>query len=184
MGCSHTSLILSNKVEVLWIDNSIDNGENKGYTSKLNGVENIKQLICVKNVNEGIEKLKIIEFKKTLIICSGRQYPDFLNEFKNSINQFMICPKVIIFTGNKQNYEKRNLNDKELHINHPFYNSGGVVDKFNDVLSFLKNNNVISIQNLLDNDNEIDNNNNILELNFEYVSTKRQLILPIHFYHY
>lgn len=182
MGCEESNISFDEKIQILWIDNSIKNKEeNKGYAKTLEKNEIIKNVKCVENVKEGIQFLKLLEFKKTLVICSGRLYPDFIKEFKKNINNFMICPKIIIFTGDKINYENRNINNEELEINHPFYNSGGVVDRFNAVLDFLKRNDKIN-----GNYSSLDENNktNDVEYNFEYITKKNQLILPINFLHY
>ena len=50
----------------------------------------------------------------------------------------MICPKTIIFTRNKNNFINI-LKNKELSINHPFYNAGSVQDTFSPVHKFLSN---------------------------------------------
>ena len=165
MGCEESNISFDEKIQILWIDNSIKNKEeNKGYAKTLEKNEIIKNVKCVENVKEGIQFLKLLEFKKTLVICSGRLYPDFIKEFKKNINNFMICPKIIIFTGDKINYENRNINNRELEINHPFYNSGGVVDRFNAVLDFLKRNDKIN-----GNYSSLDENNktNDVEYNLE-----------------
>ena len=81
--------------------------------------------------------MKNLSFVPIVIICSGEIYPEYIRLFKQNINEFKICPKIIIFTANKNTYLESNLNDEELHINHKFYNIGGVVDNFNEVKNFI-----------------------------------------------
>lgn len=45
----------------------------------------------------------------------------------------MIYPKIIIFTRNKNEYIKRNINDEKLCLDHPFYIWGGVESKFQEI---------------------------------------------------
>jgi len=50
----------------------------------------------------------------------------------------MICPRIIIFCGDKISNLKRNKDNDVLEINHPFYNSGGVQDTLDDAIKFFK----------------------------------------------
>ena len=64
----------------------------------------------------------------------------------------MICPKIVIFTSNKESYIERNVCDEKLCLNHPFYNWGGVENKFSEIIKFLKNekkNEVIELESAL-----------------------------------
>ena len=133
MGCN-----VEKEENIIWIDSMVNNKENSKYVDQLKDNISIKAIKCTDKVSDAIEFMKKINFEKAIIICSGKLYPEFIKEFKEKINEFKICPRIIIFTGNKKTYLDRNKYDNELSINHPFYNSGGVVDQFNDLLSFLK----------------------------------------------
>ena len=91
---------------------------------------------------EAFDYLKKIEFVKTYIICSGKAYIEFIKEFTENINEFMICPKIIIFTSDKKKYLEMNQNNHNLLLNHSFYNSGGIEDTYEEIEKFLKNENI------------------------------------------
>ena len=137
MGTSGIKTLKEN-INVIWIDPNIDNEENKNYVYELklllNEEKNIKTF---KDASNAIDYLKSLEFDKTVIISNGGSYSEFIKLFKKNINEFKICPKIIIFTENKENYLEKNLNNKELLLKHPFYNSGGIKDKFEDVRSII-----------------------------------------------
>ena len=166
-------ITLSADTEIVWIDPKVNNNENKSYQDKFRQFKFVK-LSCFVNVPEGINYLKSIEFSETFIITSGRAYPEFIDLFKKNINELMICPKTIIFTRNKNNFINI-LKNKELSINHPFYNAGSVQDTFSPVHKFLSNKKDIKLTPI---DNQPESFTQ--ELNFEYVQSKEQLILPIY----
>ena len=125
------------KTELIWIDQNVNNEENQSYK------KDIKKLMkmnfsCFTEVPGAIEYLKKLEFAQTYIICSGRLYPDFIIKYKSIINDLMICPRIIIFCGDRISYLIRNKDNDVLEINHPFYNSGGVQDNIGDVIKFLE----------------------------------------------
>ena len=167
------------KLELIWIDANINNDENNNYKNKIKKIMEAK-LSCFDNIQKAFEYLKNIEFIPVCIMCSGKLYPEFIKEFRNKIREFSICPKIIIFCGNKKSYIERNKNDPDLCLNHPFYNSGGVQDNFDDVKNFLLKQDEKTTQN---------ESYQIMEVfedkfNFEYISDKNQLILPLFFSKY
>ena len=176
MGCS-LNLMKINK-NIIWIDSKIGNEENLYYRLKMEKQVSFENFKCVDNIPDAIEYLKELKFVKTIIICSGRFFPEFIGIFKENINEFVLCPEIIIFTGDKDIFLSLKENNQILLINHPFYNSGGVVDRFEELLSFLTKD--------ITPDKEINNNSysklsELEQFNFEYISNKNQLILPIFF---
>ena len=123
---------------LVWIDQNVNNKENSRYKNMITKEFKYKIFVFT-SVTQAIENLKKIEFIQTFIICSGKSYIKFIKLFKENINDFMICPKIIIFTRNKNDYIKRNKNDENLFLDHPFYNWGGVENKFKEIIKFLKN---------------------------------------------
>ena len=146
MGCTATrntiigKINLKYKTEILWIDQNIDDEKNTKYIEELKKELNLENFETYKDVSNAIEKMKNLSFVPIVIICSGEIYPELIKSFKQNINVFKICPKIIIFTENKKTYLDLNLNDEELHINHKFYNIGGVVDNFNEIKNFILKN--------------------------------------------
>ena len=183
MGCSGIKTLKEN-TKVIWIDPNIDNEENKNYVYELklllNEEKNVKTF---KDASNAIDYLKSLEFDKTVIISNGGSYPEFIKLFKKNINEFKICPKIIIFTENKENYLEKNLNNKELLIDHHFYISGGIKDKFEDVRSIIS----IINRNRGPNKNEkikITNKDKEVLFNIEYINDKNQLIMPLNLINY
>ena len=50
----------------------------------------------------------------------------------------MVCPRIIIFTREKQTFFNIYKDNKNLLINDPFYNPGSVEDTLRPVLNFIK----------------------------------------------
>jgi len=166
-------------IELVWIDSKINNKENQKYKDEIKKIMKVK-FSCFEKVNEGIKYLKTIEFIPTYILCSGRLYPEFIIEFKNKINEFSICPKIIIFCFNKQLFLENNKNNLDLYINHKFYNSGGVQNKFEDVRDYLLKKESEKIEPFSFEIINIDEEQYL----FEYISNENQLILPLFFSKY
>ena len=186
MGCVAAKVIESKKIldletTIIWIDSNISNKENFKYFQQLE--EKIKNVICKDNVSDAVGYLKAMLFNKSLIISSGSLYPEFIKIFKKEINDFKICPKIIIFTGNKKAYLDRNKNDKELLIDHPFYNSGGVVDRYQNLVDFIEKKDSINTPIKIIYSSQMKRVKTIedKEFNFEYISKKNQLIFPLKF---
>ena len=164
------------KIELVWIDARVNEKDNKDYRDKIKKFMKIK-FSSFEKVKEGIEYLKTIEFIPTYILCSGRLYPEFIKIFKTQINEFSICPRIIIFCGNKKDYLKKNKDNLDLCLNHKFYNSGGVQDLFKDVKAFLLKKESETIRKSLF---EIFNTYED-KYCFEYINNENQLILPLFF---
>jgi hypothetical protein len=86
---------------------------------------------------------------------------------------------MIIFCGDKISYLKRNKDNDILEINHPFYNSGGVQDRIDDVKKFLgdKGPTIEPISNEMIYHVED-------RLIFQTISNECELILPLFFSEY
>ena len=178
MGCC-TLKFQKMKDNIIWIDSKINNEEIIFCKSEVEKQASLEGIQCVDNIPEAIKYLKKLKFVKAIIICNGGLFPKFIEIFKENINEFMLCPKIIIFTEDKDIFSSENENNQNLLINHPFYNSGGIVYRFDELLSCLKNDKITP-------DIEINNNRHsklseLEQFNFEYISNKNQLILPIFF---
>ena len=122
---------------LIWIDKKVNNEENANYIKYIQNDLNF-QVFGFDSVKKSYEKLKKLEFIDTYIICSGKKYIKLVEMLKKNINELMICPKIIVFTLNKEKYYKRNFDNKDLSLDDPFYNLGGVEDQFIDIIKFLK----------------------------------------------
>ena len=122
---------------LIWIDKKVNNEENTNYIKYIQSDLNF-QVFGFDSVKKSYENLKKLEFIDTYIICSGKKYIKLVEMLKKNINELMICPKIIVFTLNKEKYYKRNFDNKDLSLDDPFYNLGGVEDQFIDIIKFLK----------------------------------------------
>ena len=154
------------KCKVIWIDDDPNSKEKLNFAEKINslGSYTLKKYI---NVDSAIEFMKGIEFEETKIIISDKLYFDFVKKFKENILNMRIAPKIIIFSKNKQIFVSNNRN----YLNNGFYNSGGVVDSFQEIDKFLENKKELR---------KITNADDV-ELTFEYIDSKQKLILPLFF---
>ena len=163
-----------NKTLIIWFDKYINNEENKSYQKEINKIDDI-QLECFVDVNKGIDYIKTIKFRKTIIITSGRLYPEFYKALKDNLLEINIIPNIIIFTGDAKRYS--NEKEKELPLKDPFYNKGGVVDHINYLMDFVE-----ASKNKYN--SEFDGNADEIkseELEFDFISDKNDLILPIYY---
>ena len=162
------------KALIIWIDTKVNSDENKKIQNEFKKYDSLK-LECFDNVEKGIEFIKKIKFQKTIIILSGRLYPDFHVLFKQVAENLLIIPKIIIFTGDAKKYEPENK--KYLNLRDKFYNIGGVIDKQSELKKFIES----SIDKFSGNYEETIKNE---ELKFQLVSDQNDLILPIYYLDY
>ena len=120
---------------IIWIDSNVDNEENKGYLKELENFIFFK-IKCFKDVNNAINLIKEIKFKETIIIISGKLYIEFIEKFKDNLEEIYIIPKIIIFCRYKDKLIKYNQEYYNI-LNHPFYNFGGIRTLFEEVKDFI-----------------------------------------------
>ena len=154
------------KCIVIWIDENLDSEENKKYTKELNSFGSLIVRLF-KNLDKAIEYLKNIEFQETKIILSGKLYHKFIKKFEENIIDMCVAPKIIILTRNKQIF----IDNNKDYLNNEFFNFGGIVDTFQEVTKFLKNENKLKKL----------NNEDDIQLTFEYIDKKEKLLLPLFF---
>ena len=153
--------------KVIWIDEALESLENKEYAQKLNSFGSFETYLFT-NVDQAIVNMKLIKFQQTFIIVSGKlYYPEFVEKFKDNIKDMCFAPKILIFTKNKQDFVMTSRIQ-----NNTFYNFGGVYDRFDDIIEFLR----AETQSKL----EIKKADNV-QLTFEYIDNKQKLILPLFF---
>ena len=108
--------------------------------------------------------IKSLKFEETNIIISGSLYNEFIKKFEENIRDiYIIIPKKVIFTLNKEKFLEKNKN----YNNDSFYSLGGIQTSFNEIKNFL-------FHPLSKNDVEEENS-----LTFEYIDCKEKLILHL-----
>ena len=166
----------NNKIYIIWIDQYIDGEEIKKYKAELEQYKEIK-VECFKEVNKGINCLKDKEknYKKTIVITSGKLFPPFYQTLQKCIKELTVVPKIIIYTSNAQKYRDENAKyPKPSPLDDPIYNIGGVVDNKNDLKKFIE----ISINTFSGNYYETIKNE---EFKFQFISDINELILPMYY---
>ena len=162
-----------NKTLILLIDQNINNNHNKSLQKQLEAHKGL-ELESFDSVEKGIRLLKREKFKNTIIITSGYLYPKFYEELQKIIKEIIIIPKIVIFTSNKKRFISENGN--KLPIDDPFYNSGGVVDKSDELKKF--------IESSTDQNEPGFEGNNDESFKIQYINGKNDLILPLYYHDY
>ena len=128
------NLIIS---KLIWIDAKVNNNENKGYQNILIKKYNLN-IQTFEDAKLGINALETIQFESIFVITSGTIYPEFFKYMKRTYEELRVVPFSIIFTSSTKNFIEKHKNDEIGKIyNKTFFNRGGVVDRFEGVLSFI-----------------------------------------------
>ena len=123
--------------DLVWIDQIIDNAENKGYIKTMKEEFNIN-CIQFKDVASGLQYIiNSLKYKVIALMVSGRLFSSYAKELDKYKSQLTTVPLTIIFTSSVSKF-KGYCECKEK-IEDPFYNPGGVHDSFSPVKSFLQN---------------------------------------------
>ena len=122
------------KYDYIWIDSNIKNEENLVYSYNL--LKKYPNIALFQEVEKALKFFIRIKFHITCIIVSGSLFPEFLYKLKKMVHRISSVPKIIIFTSEST---KPKIETMSI-INDSFYNNGGIVLNFEEVLSFLKNN--------------------------------------------
>ena len=169
--------------EIIWIDKNIHNKENTDYINQLKEEIKLDNIELFENVDKAINYLKKIRFEKRIVIVSGRLYSDFVNSFKENINDMLLVPKIIVFTTNKKKfieYNKDYFND-----DNKFYTLGGIFTLFLEIKESLYledfNNGKIDNKKTEINKTDYSNSSDETQLTFEYIDCKEKLMLPMFF---
>jgi hypothetical protein len=80
---------------VIWIDRKIDNNENKNYINRLN---KISQLKGFNSIEQGLNEILNIKFKKVILILSHKMFIDFIPKFEIEKTKICCCLNIIVFT--------------------------------------------------------------------------------------
>jgi len=86
----------------------------------------------VTSVQEGYSLLSKFKFKIIYIILSGRLAEEFLDIYEENLQKLTVLTLNIIFCFNGKYHKSKK------YANDPFYNPGGVVTEFKEVIRFLK----------------------------------------------
>ena len=148
----------------IWIDENINNEENKDYYDEIFQSKNIP---CERfeNVENGINYLfkEDFEFHEIIIIISGRLYNQFYYLFKEKLINIKFSPTIIVFLGSKGKF----INN--LKLNNIYYN--------NDLLNLIIDNKGERKEFINGKEKEED------DFSFEIIENNEQLIIPSYYYY-
>ena len=165
------------KYDLFWLDANGNNPENNLYKEYLKDNYDNYNITTFEKLDLCIEKILELSFKELYIIVSGRLYKDFIKSFTNNLTKIKVVPKIIIFTGNKENFLDYHKNDSYMQniLNNKYYNLGGIQVDFIKVFGFLSNDNWRirpNVKEMQDEKKETE------ELTFEYIDSLETLMLP------
>ena len=123
------------KIYIYWLTDNRDNYEYKSFQKIVNKFQNCESKIF-QSINIILNNIKKIFFKNTYIIITESVYENFISEFLDKMNEINVIPKFIIYTRQKSN---KNNNQK----NKTFYNYGGRLSSFKEILDFIQKDSII-----------------------------------------
>ena len=150
---------------VIWVDPQVDNAENKKYLKFMDKFDYLK-VRYFKEIKLAIAEIKKIDFEETLIILSGKLYFDFIDIFKENLNDINIIPKILVFTSKAEIFKEK-LNEYNKMKECPFYISEGIKTNFTAIQRYFSQK-----EKKLDFKEEG-------QLTIEYIDKKEKLLLPI-----
>ena len=85
-------------IELIWIDYEVNNIENTIYQNKLRNILSFK---AFESINEGMEIIKKIKFKRIMILLSKRIFKEFITLFEREKKDIFCSLNILVFTNNK-----------------------------------------------------------------------------------
>ena len=93
-------------LDIIWIDEKINNSENKNYLEKMrNDYPNIK-INAYDNLEEGFNEILNLEFVSTFVIVSGRLYSQYYQKLKENLVKIKCIQINLIFTSSNLSSKK------------------------------------------------------------------------------
>ena len=108
------SVIPSINYKIIWIGPKVDEKFNTDFFNELN----FYHFIFFQSTKDAIIEIKKIEFKDLYIIIYEKLCKEFIEKFKENINDIYTIPKIILLLDNKEKFVNEN---KEYINNNPFY---------------------------------------------------------------
>ena len=176
MGGSCNITIKLNITNVIWIEPENDKDEIRNYVEELEKNKSLKFKLF-DDIDKAINYLKKIKFQETKIIVNGELYTEFVNSFKENINDIYIIPKIIVFTSNIDNFIKK-YREEEIYKD-KFYKYEDIANTFKKIRQFLKNEKEILSE--IETKPKKYKHFGKAQLSIEYVNNIEKLFLPMFF---
>ena len=87
---SNNNINLNKEPELIWIDHEIERFENQKYLIQL---KNILTIEVYKSIEEGINRIKEIKFKRIMVMLSKKMFEEFINLFKKRKKSYFLLNK-------------------------------------------------------------------------------------------
>ena len=170
------------KKKVVWIDKNNNKSENRSYLDIFSEELKDFSFSLVTSVTEGYSLLEKFDFELIYVILSGKLAEEFLDVYEENLRNMTSLTLNIIFCFDGAYHKSKK------YANDPFYNPGGVVTNFKDVIKFLTMdiyNKNINKKKIKKEKNDIGNDKNSNGKSFIFISkTLENLSLPIIFKKY
>ena len=108
---SNNNIDLNKEPELIWIDYGIERFENQKYLIQL---KNIITIEVYKSMEEGINRIKEIKFKRIMVMLNKKIFEEFINLFQREKNHIFCSINILIFTYDKKSIYKICENNKEI----------------------------------------------------------------------
>ena len=119
------------KKKVVWIDKNNNKSENSSYLDIFSEELKDFSFSLVTSVTEGYSLLEKFNFELIYVILSGKLAEGFLDVYEENLRNMTSLTLNIIFCFDGAYHKSKK------YANDPFYNPGGVVTNFKDVIKFL-----------------------------------------------
>ena len=189
MGCDSNMIEVityakkNSNIDVIWFDENINNSENKSYIEKIK--PHLNSFSAYDNLEEGFSNFYSKTFNLIFTIVSGKLWGRFLQLFMENINKIINIPYVIIFTSQrfKDILLQNKIDDEHIlsydtlnKINDPFYNPGGVITSYEEIIEKIKLFKIGSEYKIKLRKGEKHNYEGLLT--FEYLQNEEDLLAP------
>ena len=167
---------------VIWIDRKIDNNENKNYINRLN---KISQLKVFSSIEQGLNEILNIKFKKVILILSHKMFNEFIPKFEIEKNKICCCLNLIVFTQANKKSLVTEISNKNKDISSGYiFDKTNIFDNISQIIDFIKRQGEGKNENM-----KILEISDIKKILFDYTMNKfetyeniEELILPLYFH--
>ena len=146
------------KIYIYWLTDQRNNIEYKSFQNMVNNFKYCSSKIFT-SIDIIINNVTKIFFKNTFIIITESMYENFISKFFEKIIEINVIPKFIIYSREKS-YQNNNNNKS-------FYQYGGKLSSFKEILNFIQKDNIVQI-------NEISSFNDTLRVKSILYRNKEQ----------
>ena len=133
--------IENKNIQIIWFDENINSDENKKMINEIK--KKVDSCLGYNNLEEGFKNFYSNNFVPIFSIISGKLWGKYLKMLKKNINKIINIPNASIFTSDRFKKILLKIKPDEEHIlsydtinliNDPFYNPGGVISSYSELI--------------------------------------------------